>query len=72
MFSERFLSFTIILPLRFHSLWRNGMCGLEDHDCRARKQARQGRVRDNRTAEQPNNRISTRQMNIVYAHENKT
>jgi hypothetical protein len=41
-------------------LWRNGMCGLEDHDCRARKQARQGRVGSNRTAEQPNNRISTR------------
>jgi hypothetical protein len=53
-------------------VWRNGMCGLENHDCRARKQARQGRVRDNRTAEQQNNRISTRQRNIVYARQNKT
>jgi hypothetical protein len=34
------------------------MSGLEDHDCRAKKQARQGRVRGNRTTGQPNNRIS--------------
>jgi hypothetical protein len=24
-------------------LWRNGMCGLKDHDCKARMEARQGR-----------------------------
>jgi hypothetical protein len=26
-------------------LWRNGMCGLKDHDCKARMEARQGRER---------------------------
>jgi hypothetical protein len=30
------------------------MCGLGDHDCRARMQARQGRVGSNRTTEQQN------------------
>jgi hypothetical protein len=24
-------------------LWRNGMCGLKDHDCKARIEIRQGR-----------------------------
>jgi hypothetical protein len=44
------------------------MSGLEDYACRAKKQARQGRVRGNRTTEQLNNRISTRQQNIIHAH----
>jgi hypothetical protein len=30
------------------------MCGLGDHGCRARKQARQGRVRSNRATVQEN------------------
>jgi len=41
------------------------MCGLKDHDCRARMQARQGRVRGNKTTEEPNNRISIRHRNII-------
>jgi hypothetical protein len=39
-------------------LWRNGMCGLEGHDCRARMQARQGRVGSNRTAEHQQQNIN--------------
>jgi hypothetical protein len=35
-------------------VWWMGVSGREDHDCRARKQARQGRVKSNRTTEQPN------------------
>jgi hypothetical protein len=36
-------------------LWRNGMCGLKDHDCKARMKARQGRERATR---QQNNQTS--------------
>jgi hypothetical protein len=44
------------------------MCDLEDHDCRVRKQARQGRVGSNRTTEQQNNR-TTKQQNINKTKE---
>jgi hypothetical protein len=36
-------------------LWRNGMCGLEDHDCRARMRAgARGKQQSNRTTKQRN------------------
>jgi hypothetical protein len=48
------LIFLRLLHLELYIVWKNGMCGLEDHDCRARMQARQGRVGSNRTTEQQN------------------
>jgi hypothetical protein len=42
-------------------LWRNGMCGLKDHDCRARMEARQGREGATR---QQNNQIIEHQQDI--------
>jgi hypothetical protein len=46
------------------------MCDLEDHDCRARKQARRGRVGSNRTTEQPNNRTTKQQNNQTTEQPN--
>jgi hypothetical protein len=42
-------------------LWRNGMCGLKDHDCRARMEARQGREGATR---QQNNQTTEHQQDI--------
>ena len=47
------------------------MCGLGDHGCRARKQARQGRVRSNRATVQENiNKTNEYQQDkrISYTH----
>jgi hypothetical protein len=66
------LIFLRLLHLELYIAWKNGMCGLEDHDCRARMRARQGCVRSNRTTEQLNNRILIKSRNIIYAHQNKT
>jgi hypothetical protein len=42
-------------------LWKNGMCGLRDHDCRARMEARQGRGGATR---QQNNQTTEHQQDI--------
>jgi hypothetical protein len=42
-------------------LWRNGMCGLKDHDCKARMEIRQGREKVTR---QQNNQTTEYQQDI--------
>jgi hypothetical protein len=53
--------FNIIANSQTNLLWRNGMCGLKDHDCRARMEARQGREGATR---QQNNQITKYQQDI--------
>jgi hypothetical protein len=42
-------------------VWRNGMCGLKDHGCKARMKVRQGRERATR---QQNNQTTEYQQDI--------
>jgi hypothetical protein len=47
--------------MAFLILWRNGMSGRKDHDCKSRIEARQGRVR---ATKQQNNQTTEYQQDI--------